>query len=234
MGKSGIFSVYKPKGMSSYDVVRVIKQVTRERCVGHGGTLDPLARGVLVIGVGKDVTRRLRFIAHEKEYVAVIRFGATSTTDDEEGEKTDVNFCHAPAYEDVAGAIQKFIGTFYQTPPKFSAVKIRGRRAYRLARAGQEFVLEPKEVLVKEIHLLEYYWPFAHVSVITGPGVYIRSLARDIGSFLSVGGYLADLERVRVGSFVKETSLSIEQCMQLGERIVNEESLRNVRDTFMH
>lgn len=179
--------------------------------VGHAGTLDPLAGGVLVVGIGREATKQLGIVvAKEKEYVATVRMGMTSTTDDEEGEKSVMDAASPPTAKTVAEAVQKFIGTIEQTPPIYSAIKIKGREAYKYARKGKEVVMEPRKVLIKEIELLEYAWPLLALRVVTGPGVYIRSLARDIGQKLGVGGYLADLERTRVGEYSIEDAIGVD------------------------
>jgi len=207
-----IFGVYKESGMSSFAVVSKVRRAFNEKKVGHAGTLDLLARGVLVIAVGKDATRSLaREVAKEKEYVAVARFGFTSTTDDEEGEKSVVNVDIKPELEAIKSVVDKFIGEISQVPPIFSAIKVGGKRAYKSARAGQEVKMLARPALVKSIEILDYQYPDLKLKIITGPGVYIRSLARDIGRELGVGGYLADLERTRVGEFTAEEAVKLDK-----------------------
>jgi len=209
---SNIFAVYKPKGPSSASVVREIKKVAGKDKVGHGGTLDPLARGVLVVGIGREATKNLTSIINGgKEYVALIKLGEISTTDDEEGEKTIGEVKIHPDKEEIKKVVDRFIGPINQVPPLFSAIKIKGREAYKLARAGKEVKLSPRSVLVENIEILSYRWPLLKLRVITGPGVYIRSLARDIGEFLGVGGYLFDLERIRVGKFTVQQAISVDK-----------------------
>jgi len=176
--------------------------------VGHAGTLDPLARGVLVIGIGRDGTKNLgNIVKKEKEYLATIKFGSTSVTDDAEGEKTKIMVLKKPTLNEIKKILKKFRGKIFQTPPIFSAIKIQGREAYKLARKGEAVVLKPRRVEIKKIELLTYKWPYLKLKVVTGPGVYVRSLARDIGSKLKVGGYLFSLERTRVGDFTKNKSI---------------------------
>lgn len=207
-----IYGVYKPAGPTSHDVVDEIRKITGEQRVGHAGTLDPLARGVLVVGVGREATKKLKeIVAAEKEYIAKIRLGVTSTTDDEEGEKREMEIQRPPAHEETEQALKNFEGRIQQVPPNFSAVKIKGREAYKLARRGENVSLKPRIVEIKSISLVEYQWPFVTLRVVTGPGVYIRSLARDLGTKLRTGGYLADLERIRVGQFRKEDALTLEE-----------------------
>jgi tRNA pseudouridine55 synthase len=142
-------------------------------------------------------------VKKEKEYFATVRLGAFSATDDGEGQKTEVIVSRKPSRKDVQNAIAGFMGVIPQIPPRFSALKRGGKVAYKLARAGKEVVLSPRKVEIKEIKLVSYHFPLIKLRVVTGPGVYIRSLARDIGDKLKTGGYLAGLERTRVGDFKK-------------------------------
>jgi tRNA pseudouridine55 synthase len=206
-----IFAVYKPKGPTSHDVVDGVRKLTGVKTVGHAGTLDPLARGVLVIGVGREATRKLHEVVRaEKEYVADVVFGAESVTDDAEGEKTPVEVAHKPSEEEIRKTLLLFRGEIMQMPPQYSALKIGGRPAYKFARKGRVAPLEARKVLVKEIELLEYEWPHLRLRIVTGAGVYIRSLARDLGRMLKVGGHLSDLERTRVGDFGKDSAMTLE------------------------
>ena len=200
----GIIAVWKPAGMSSHDVINRVRRVSGIRTVGHAGTLDPLARGVLVIGVGRAATRSLAVeVQKEKEYVTVVRLGVTSSTDDEEGEKTAHNIAVIPSREAVEAAAQKFVGDIMQVPPIYSALKIKGKPAYAYARAGEDVAMAARPVIIKEIEVLSYEYPDIRVRAVTGAGVYIRSLARDIGAALGTGAYMADLERTRVGEYAK-------------------------------
>lgn len=203
-----IIGIYKEKGPTSNDVVQEIKKIVGEK-VGHAGTLDPLAKGVLVIGIGKSTKELDKVVKKEKEYIADIKLGMTSETDDEEGEKYNFKVEVIPSIEDLQEVIKKFIGEILQTPPVYSAIKVKGQEAYKLARKGIEVKLESRKVNIFNIEILKYNYPDLKLKVTTGPGVYIRSLARDIGSGLKTGGYLADLERTRVGEFTKENSYNI-------------------------
>jgi tRNA pseudouridine55 synthase len=197
-----IFAINKPIGMTSHDVVDIVRKKTGVRRVGHGGTLDPLASGVLVIAVGRENTKRLdEFVKGEKEYIATIYLGANSTTDDGEGEKQNVNVKSIPQISDIKESIKLFIGNIQQIPPIYSSVKIAGKPSHRRVRRGEDIKLESREVLIKNIEILEYDYPILRLNVTTGPGVYIRSLARDIGEKLKTGGYLEGLIRTRVNTF---------------------------------
>lgn len=207
----GIFAVYKPVGPTSHDLIDQLRRQTGERRIGHAGTLDPLASGVLVVGIGRQATRELhRHQAAKKEYRVTIRLGAESTTDDSQGEKTVINST-PPTLSAVKAALKTQIGQIEQLPPIYSAIKLKGQAAHRLARRGQPVELKPRRVLIKKIELLRYAWPELELIVTTGPGVYIRSLARDLGRILKVGGYVQQLERTRVGKYGAEDCSTIEE-----------------------
>lgn len=208
----GIFPIYKPKGISSFKVIAILRRLTGIKKIGHAGTLDPLASGVLVVAVGRQATKQLdQIVAKEKEYRAVIRLGMTSTTDDEEGEKTIIAVDKEPALEMVKDAVATFVGHIEQVPSTFSAIKVAGRRAYDLARKGEIVELKSRPAHIKEIEILDYNWPILTLCVVTGPGVYIRALARDLGAKLGVGGYIAELERTRVGEYTLKEAKTTEE-----------------------
>lgn len=218
----GVFAVYKPVGMKSHDVVDLVRKQTGIRRVGHGGTLDPLAEGVLVIAVGRQNTKKLNeYVKGEKEYIAEIKLGQTSTTDDEEGEKTLRPFDltqrrqaqgkPAPSEKLIKQTLKKFVGKIEQIPPIYSSIKIKGSPAHRRVRRGQKIKLEPRIVQIKKIELISYDYPVMKIKAQTGPGVYIRSLARDIGKNLNTGAYLSGLIRTRVGKFKVENALNLKK-----------------------
>lgn len=212
MEYKGLVAIYKPKGITSHDVINRLRRITGEKRIGHAGTLDPLAKGVLVVGIGREATKKLGEIkTEEKEYIAEIRLGTESTTGDEEGEKREVLPKQIPAKGEVEKAAGKFEGEIEQVPPVYSAIKVGGKPAYRYARAGKKVELLARKVLVKKIEVLSYEWPFLKLRAVTGPGVYIRALARDLGRALGTAGYLTGLERVRVGEFTKEKSVFLEE-----------------------
>ncbi len=207
----GIFAINKPVGMTSHDVVNIVRRKTGVKRVGHGGTLDPLASGVLVIAVGRENTKRLdEFVKGEKEYVAEVLLGAKSTTDDAEGDIENVSVKILPTQSEIEETIKLFVGNIMQTPPIYSSVKIQGKPAHRRVRAGQEVTLEPRAVIIKSITIDHYKFPELKLKVTTGPGVYIRALARDIGEKLKTGGYLKGLIRTRVNTFKIGEAKSIE------------------------
>jgi tRNA pseudouridine55 synthase len=213
-----IVGIIKPKGPTSNNIVQEVKRITGRK-VGHAGTLDPLASGVLVLGIGKSTKELDSVVKKEKEYVSTFELGAYSTTDDAEGEKTEIEVGEIPDLEKISEVIKNFVGEISQVPPKFSAVKVNGREAYKLARRGKEVKLGPRKVKVEKIEILDYDYPLLVLKIITGPGVYIRSLARDIGEGLGTGGYIKELERTRVGEFSKGNSYTVEDFKNLWQEI---------------
>lgn len=208
---SGIFAVYKPLGITSHDVVDIVRKKTGIRRVGHGGTLDPLAEGVLVIAVGRENTKKLgEYVMGGKEYIAEIMLGENSVTDDAEGEKEEINKKIKPEIKEVEKFLKQFVGKISQTPPLYSALKLQGQPAHRRVRKGQKIKLEPREVEIKEIELLSYKYPVIKLKVVCGPGVYIRSVARDLGEKLGTGGYLKSLIRTRVGNFELKNTIKLD------------------------
>lgn len=224
--KSRILAIHKPLGISSNAVLQQIRiGLSKSLKIGHAGTLDPLAEGVLVIGIGREATKQLDGIVQkDKEYTAEITFGMTSTTDDEEGEKTPQGIVSKPNDVEVRNAVASFIGGIMQVPPVFSAIKIGGKEAYKLARKGNAPTMVARPARIDSIELLSYVWPKATIRVTTGPGVYIRALARDIGEKLGVGAYMSALTRTRVGSYHIEDAMSPEDVIsQFGDEFKNQE-----------
>ncbi len=208
----GIYSFYKPKGPTSYDLVEKIKKITKEKRVGHAGTLDPLADGVLIVAIGREFTKKITlFVDKEKEYLAKIKLGWESSTDDEQGEKKEINSSEAPKISELREKLSLFQGEIDQVPPDYSAIKVCGKRAYALSRKGIKINLKARKVLIKEIELLRYKYPEVDIRVVSGPGAYIRSLARDLGRELSTGAYLIGLTRTRIGNHLIKDSLDISE-----------------------
>jgi len=215
----GILAVYKDEGLTSHDVVDAVRRATGERRVGHAGTLDPCAKGVLVVGVGRAATKCLGTVAGtEKEYVTRVRLGWRSTTEDREGQKEEIAVSEIPTEDRIRETLAGFEGTINQRPPAFSAIKIGGRAAYKLARAKKQIDLSAREVETKVVELIRYEWPFVDVRLVTGSGFYVRSFARDLGEALGTGGYVDQLERTRVGEFTKEQSISMASIRALYRR----------------
>lgn len=201
------FAIWKPKGVSSFRALGAIRRANKGERVGHAGTLDPLAEGILVVAVGREETKKLHeSVGADKEYVATVRFGAVSATDDAEGPIEEQEVAAIPTREMIAEAVASQVGEISQVPPAFSAIHVNGKRAYDLAREGKEVVMEPRQVRVFQAEVLDCAWPEARVRYVTGPGVYIRSLARDLGTKLGCGAYLGGLVRTRVGAFTRESA----------------------------
>src|SRR4051812_48814027 len=197
---NGLLVIDKPGGMTSRDVGnRVQRWFPRKTKIGHTGTLDPLATGVLVVCVGA-ATRLADFVqAMGKTYAARFRLGATSTTDDADGEVTVNAAAVPPTRDQIGAAIPAFLGLVEQVPPAFSALKLDGRRAHELARSGKDVQLAARTVRIDAIRVRAYEWPFLDVEIDCGKGTYIRSIARDLGAKLGCGGMVETLRRTRVG-----------------------------------
>lgn len=209
----------KPKDVTSHDVVDVIRRVTGEKKVGHAGTLDPNATGLLIIGVGRQSTKKLGRLSKEtkKAYEAEIFLGEERDTFDSEGkiirsysssqkteDKKDV-----PSLSKVKKIVKKFIGPQKQIPPIYSAVKVKGKKAYELARKGEKVKLLPRKVTVYSIKLLSYNYPVLKINCTVSSGTYIRSLARDIGRALTCGAYLKNLRRTQIDGYLLRNSVKL-------------------------
>jgi tRNA pseudouridine55 synthase len=213
-GLDGILVIDKPIGPTSHDVVGLIRRLAATKRVGHGGTLDPFASGVLPVFLGR-ATRVVEFhLADRKGYRATVCFGASSTTDDLEGELTPADG-PAPSREAVEEALNGFLGTISQRPPAYSAIKVGGRRAYAMARAGEAVELKAREVTIDAFHLLSWDdsdpdQPIAIVDVTCSAGTYVRALARDLGAAVRNAAYLGALRRTAAGRFTEADALSLD------------------------
>jgi len=205
----GALLIDKPSGWTSFDVVNYVRKMVAaaegkkpKNCkVGHTGTLDPLATGLLVLLVGKDYTRRaIELTKLDKTYEVTMKLGETSTTGDEEGEKTVLSTM-VPDEKTVQDALEKLQGQIMQVPPVFSAMKVNGQRAYKLARDGKMPELEARPATIYKNEFTSYEYPYVRFTSEVGSGTYIRSLVEDLGKLLSTGAYMADLRRTRVGKF---------------------------------
>ena len=201
-----VIVINKPVGPSSHDMVNRVRRMAGTRRVGHAGTLDPLASGVLVVGIGKGTKQLKEVTESEKEYMTAVKLGVTSSTDDEEGEKKESGK-KAVDRGQIEKRLSQFIGTIRQVPPIYSAIKVRGQVAYKVARAGKIMVMPPRIVEIKSIEIINFEWPILELKIICGSGVYIRSLARDIGEALGVGGYMKSLIRTRVGKYTLDQAI---------------------------
>jgi tRNA pseudouridine55 synthase len=209
MGSNGILNINKPEGKSSFAVVAGLKRLTGERHVGHTGTLDPMATGVLPVCFGQ-ATRIARFIVDfNKSYIAQIELGTVTDTFDREGTVTEQNSPGDITKETVLHTLSSFQGEITQVPPKYSALKYKGKRYYELARAGIAIEPKPRQVKIHHIELLDYQFPIITIQVDCSKGTYIRSLAHDIGQSFGCGAFLRELVRVASGPFRIEDSLSM-------------------------
>ncbi len=205
----GFLVIDKPGGMTSRDVVNIAQRwFPRGTKLGHTGTLDPLATGVLVLCVGRATKLADTVQAMGKRYDTRILLGATSTTDDVDGTVTHTA-AEAVHRDAIASLLPRFVGEVLQLPPQFSALKVQGRRAHDLARQGQVVALEPRTVRIDSIDLLAYDWPHLDLAITCGKGTYIRSIARDLGAALHVGGIVQTLRRTAVGPFTVQDSLRL-------------------------
>lgn len=211
---NGIICINKPKDWTSFDVVAKIRGIIRHETgekvkVGHAGTLDPAATGLLVVAVEKGTKTIPQLIKQDKTYEVSMEIGKTSTTDDSEGEITEVPTTEI-TQEVIMSTIQSFLGEITQVPPQFSAIKINGKRAYDLARQGKQVEMQPRQVTVHSIESIEVSWPKVTFITNVSSGTYIRSLVRDIGVALGSGAYMTDLRRTSVGSFQISQALKVE------------------------
>jgi tRNA pseudouridine55 synthase len=221
-GLDGILVVDKPIGPTSHDIVGLVRRLAATRRVGHGGTLDPFASGVLPVFLGR-ATRVVEFhLADRKRYRATVCFGASSSTDDLEGELTP-SAGPTPTREHVEAMLPAFVGPIQQRPPAYSAIKLGGRRAYAMARAGEAVELAPREVTIHELTLVEWDGsdperPVAIVDVTCSAGTYVRALARDLGERLGNNAYLGALRRTGAGTFGEADALSLDTIRAAASR----------------
>jgi tRNA pseudouridine55 synthase len=215
----GILLIDKPAGMSSFGVVARVRRVLSQQAgkklkVGHTGTLDPFATGLMILVVGKECKNAGSYSKLDKVYKATIRLGQTSSTGDPEGDISPVTDIQ-PSFDEVKKACGQFVGEIQQRPPIFSAIKINGQRAYKLARDGQEVEIPERTVIIHSLEIIDYTYPELKIRTHVSSGTYIRSLADDIGKTLGVGAYCTELRRIAIAQWhVDEaqslTSLGIE------------------------
>lgn len=207
----GLLVVDKPLGVSSMDVVRQVRRAGGHVKTGHAGTLDPLATGVLICCIGKATRLVDALMGMTKIYATQIDLSAFTNTDDAEGERQPVDVPVPPTEAQVRATLDELTGEIEQTPPAYSAIKIGGQRAYKLARGGQEVQMPPRIVRIDRIDLARYDWPHLSIIVTCGKGTYIRSLARQIGQKLGTGGYLTALRRTAVGPYTVEQAVELDK-----------------------
>ncbi len=205
-----IILVDKPAGISSFGVIAKVRGFLKAEYghkikIGHTGTLDPFATGLLILLTGKMTKKSNDFLKKDKIYEADLKLGFVSTTGDPEGEITEVTFSNPreyyPSFEKVTSVIQSFVGRIQQTPPRFSAIKINGERAYKLARQNKDFIVPTREVEIYSIDIIEYNYPVLKIRCHVSSGTYIRTLAEDIGKKLGTGAYLTALRRTKIANY---------------------------------
>ena len=212
-----ILNICKPEGWTSFDVVKAIRNVVRVKKVGHAGTLDPFAVGVLLICTGRATKRVSELVNFEKEYVATLELGKVTDTLDRTGVILEENAPPHIQINELETVCNSFIGEIYQTPPMYSAVKINGQRLYKLARQGKVVDREPRRIKIYEINILKFENAFITLKVICTKGTYIRTLAHDIGEKLTCGACLNNLTRTRIGPYKIENAYAIRDFVRLIE-----------------
>jgi len=210
MTKPGFLLVKKPKNITSHDVVDRLRKISGIKKIGHSGTLDPFATGLLILGIGKGATKKLsRFLKADKEYIGLLKLGAVSDTFDKTGKILEKEKIKKPTKDEVKKVLESFLGEINQTPPLFSAQKIKGKPLYRLARKGIKIKPRAKKVKINKIEILNYSFPYLKIKVKCSSGTYIRSLANDIGKTLGCGAYLEELKRTKIGSYSLEKAVEL-------------------------
>ena len=211
----GFLNVYKPKGKTSHDVVAALRRVTKVKQIGHTGTLDPFAEGVLPICIGK-ATRLIEYLDDDKAYIGIIQLGESTTTFDNEGE--GVNFSDKiVTLDEIETVLNNFRGEILQLPPIYSAIKVKGKKLYEYARMGEEVEIQPRKVTISELKILNYNQDKKQLElyIACSKGTYIRSLANDIGESLNVYGHLIKLTRVKAGLFEINKSVKLDKLQNL-------------------
>ncbi len=206
-----MFLIDKPYKWTSFDVIRKVRDLIKIRKVGHAGTLDPLATGLLIVCTGKFTKSINDYMAQEKEYTGSITLGATTATFDLEGERENIKDVSGITEDQVKAAVKPFTGEILQVPPMHSAIKKNGKRVYELARRGETIELEPRKLFIRIFEITAIEMPVVYFRVVCSTGTYIRSLANDFGAALGCGGYLSSLCRTAIGDFRLESALNIEQ-----------------------
>jgi tRNA pseudouridine55 synthase len=206
----GFILINKPAGFTSHDVVDKLREITKIKRIGHAGTLDPFATGLLILGIGREFTKKLSiFQKKDKEYIATLKLGAESDTFDKEGKIVEKKVEKIPERKEIEEVLKSFLGEIEQIPPAFSAKKIKGKKLYELARKGIKVRARSQKVKIYEISILEYKFPYLKIKVKCSSGTYIRSLANDIGKKLGCGAYVEELVRTKIGEFSVESAIEL-------------------------
>lgn len=216
----GFLNIYKPIGMTSHDVISVLRKLTKIKQIGHSGTLDPFAEGVLPVAIGK-AARLLEYLPDAKEYLATVQFGANTVTYDREGDVTET-FDKKVTRSEVIEALKQFEGEISQFPPIYSAIKVNGKKLYEYARNGEDVEIQPRKVTIHKIELKDFDGEnqTAQILVSCSKGTYIRSIAYDLGKTLGCGAYLTKLIRTKAGNFTVEKSVQLEG-LDVSQNIIN-------------
>lgn len=209
-----VLLIDKPLHWTSFDVVRKLRNLIHIKKIGHAGTLDPLATGLLIVCTGKFTKRINEYMAQEKEYTGTFTLGAVTPTYDLESEPENFKPVEGITAEQLNEAAAKMTGEVMQVPPAHSAIKVDGKRVYELARAGKEVKLEPRKVTIKEFEITEVSLPVVHFRIVCSTGTYIRSMANDFGVLLGCGAYLSSLRRTRIGDFSASDAFTMENFQE--------------------
>lgn len=208
----GFLLIDKPAGWTSFDVVAKLRGITGIKKIGHAGTLDPFATGLLIVAIGKCATTQIdQYVKKDKRYTATFELGKMSTTQDPEGEITDNKITSFPSNDEVEHALSTFIGNIDQLPPMHSAIKVGGKKLYELARQGKDIDRPTRTVTVHDLGLVSYTPPTLDVTMNVGSGTYVRAIARDLGELLKTGAYVTVLRRTSIGDFKIENAHKIEK-----------------------
>lgn len=213
-----VLLIDKPLQWTSFDVIRKIRNTIKIKKVGHAGTLDPLATGLLIVCTGKFTKKINEYMAQEKEYTGTITLGAVTPTYDLESEPVNFMSLDEISEDLIRETTKQFTGEILQTPPIHSAIKQKGKPVYLLARKGIDVILEPRKITIKEFEITNIEMPVISFRVVCTTGTYIRSLANDFGNALGCGGYLSKLRRTRIGNFLVEDAISMEEFADLAFR----------------
>jgi len=206
-----VLLIDKPLEWTSYDVIRKLRKIINIKKIGHAGTLDPLATGLLIVCTGKFTKKINEYMAQEKEYTGTITLGAVTSTYDRESEPENFKSLDGITQEIIKEKTKQFTGEILQTPPIHSAIKQNGKPVYLMARKGLNVVLEPRKISIKEFEITKIDLPVISFKVVCSTGTYIRSLANDFGVALGCGGYLSELRRTRIGNFTVEKAMTMEE-----------------------
>lgn len=233
----GFLNVYKPKGMTSHDVVSCMRRVTKVKQIGHTGTLDPFAEGVLPICIGK-ATRLIEYLADDKEYLATVKFGATTDSYDLDGAVVKTSNKKV-SEQDILDLLPSFRGAISQMPPIYSAIKVKGKKLYEYARSGEEVKIEPRQVFIEKLEMKNFdeVEQTAEILVKCSKGTYIRSIAHDLGEMAGCGAHLIKLVRTQAGKFLIENSINLDNFSTkdfVSENLINPLSILDCKKVFVN